>query len=102
MINLLDNALKFTEPGGAIIISAYPAGEQVIISVKDSGAGIAEQDIPNLFQKFYKGNHSMSGSGIGLSISEQIIRLHQGQMMIDSQLGKGTKVTIYLPKGEEQ
>lgn len=101
MINLLDNALKFTEPGGTIVITARLAGEQFIITVEDSGAGIAEQDVPKLFQKFYKGNHSMSGSGLGLSISEQIIKLHKGDISIDSRLGKGTKVTIFLPRSEE-
>lgn len=100
MINLLDNALKFTEPGGRIILSAYPAEEQVIITVEDSGAGIAKQDISKMLQKFYKGNHNMSGSGLGLAISEQIIQLHQGHITIHSELGKGTKVTICLPRGE--
>ncbi|WP_110933211.1 sensor histidine kinase [Paenibacillus bouchesdurhonensis] len=99
MINLLDNALKFTEPGGRIALSAYMSEEQVIITVEDSGAGIAEQDIPKMLQKFYKGNHKMSGSGLGLAISEQIIQLHQGYITIHSELGKGTKVMICLPRG---
>ncbi|GIP56648.1 sensor histidine kinase [Paenibacillus woosongensis] len=100
MINLLDNALKFTGSGGSIVISASLAEGQVIIAVEDTGSGIPEQDLRKLPQKFYKGNHKMSGSGLGLSISEQIIQLHQGQLQIDSELGKGTKVTVYLPSGD--
>lgn len=100
IINLLDNALKFTEPGGAIVLSARPAEKQIIITVEDTGAGIADQELPKLLQKFYKGNHKMSGSGLGLAISEQIIQLHQGQLTIHSELGKGTKVTIYLPRSD--
>ncbi|GAA0134046.1 ATP-binding protein [Paenibacillus sp. YSY-4.3] len=101
MINLLDNALKFTDSGGSIVISACPAEGQVMIAVEDTGAGIPEQDLRNLPQKFYKGNHKMSGSGLGLSISEQIIQLHQGQLKIDSEPGKGTKVSVYLPVGKQ-
>ncbi|MFD3258227.1 ATP-binding protein [Paenibacillus lentus] len=100
IINLLDNALKFTEPGGVIVLSARPVEKQVIITVVDTGAGIADQELPKLLQKFYKGNHKMSGSGLGLAISEQIIQLHQGQLTIHSELGKGTKVTIYLPRSD--
>jgi len=100
MINLLDNALKFTGSGGSIVISAIPGEGQVMIAVEDTGAGIPEQELRKLPQKFYKGDHKMSGSGLGLSISEQIIQLHHGQLQIDSEPGKGTKVSVYLPSGE--
>ncbi|MFD0677616.1 MULTISPECIES: sensor histidine kinase [unclassified Paenibacillus] len=96
-INLVDNSLKFTEPGGAIKIHARPTHEQIIITVEDTGSGIAEQDLEHVFQKFYKGSSHTAGSGIGLSISEQIIKLHGGQLRIDSRVGKGTTVEISLP-----
>ncbi|NOU99626.1 sensor histidine kinase [Paenibacillus planticolens] len=98
LINLIDNSLKFTGPNGSIKMYAYSNQQQIIIAVEDTGSGIAEQDLANVFQKFYKGNIHGTGSGLGLSISEQIIKLHHGQLKITSKLGKGTRVEIYLPK----
>nr|WP_208414339.1 ATP-binding protein [Paenibacillus castaneae] len=99
LINLLDNSLKFTSSGGIINVNAQvdKALRQVIISVEDTGSGIAEQELNNVFQMFYKGNNNQAGSGLGLSISRQIINLHHGEMKLYSQFGKGTKIEIYLP-----
>ncbi|NOU94571.1 HAMP domain-containing protein [Paenibacillus sp. LMG 31456] len=97
LINLIDNALKFTEPGGAIKLHACSTQEQIMITVEDTGSGIAEQDLEHVFQKFFKGSSHTPGSGIGLSISEQIIKLHGGQLKIDSRVGKGTIVEIRIP-----
>ncbi|MCM3340532.1 HAMP domain-containing histidine kinase [Paenibacillus sp. MER TA 81-3] len=98
LINLLDNALKFTGPNGIIKVYTQSSQEQVVITVEDTGAGIAEEDIEHVLQKFYKGNNSAAGSGLGLSICYEIVKLHQGQLKIDSQSGQGTKVYIYLPR----
>ncbi|TDF97170.1 sensor histidine kinase [Paenibacillus piri] len=97
LINLIDNALKFTEPGGTITMDARSTPEHVVLTVEDTGAGIAEQDLEHVFQKFYKGASHTAGSGLGLSISEQIIKLHGGQLKLISQSGKGTKVEIVIP-----
>ncbi|MFW5437973.1 ATP-binding protein [Paenibacillus apiarius] len=100
LINLLDNSLKFTGPDGIITVRAHSTQEQIIIAVEDTGAGIAEEDIEHVLQKFYKGNNSAAGSGLGLSICYEIVKLHQGQLKIDSRAGQGTKVHIYLPRAQ--
>ncbi|MBB6670721.1 sensor histidine kinase [Cohnella nanjingensis] len=97
LINLVDNSLKFTPPDGSIRIEAFPDQGEVVIAVADTGSGIAERDLASVFQKFYKGEGKTGGSGLGLAISEQMIKLHNGRMHIDSELGKGTKVWIRLP-----
>lgn len=97
MINLIDNSLKFTGSSGRIFITAHTVPGKVVISVKDTGSGIAETDLENVRQKFYKGDQQASGSGLGLSISEQIIKLHHGELRISSTLGKGTIVQFDLP-----
>ena len=97
LINLLDNSLKFTPRFGTVRLTARPGQDQVVIAVEDNGAGIAEQDLAEVFRKFYKGNPNGSGSGLGLPISEQIIKLHGGRMRIESREGEGTKVEVLLP-----
>lgn len=97
MINLIDNSLKFTSSSGRILITAHTVSGKVVITVEDTGSGIAEADLENVRQKFYKGDHQASGSGLGLSISEQIIALHHGELRISSVLGKGTIVQFDLP-----
>lgn len=97
LINILDNAFKFTEEGGKVSLSAYQDGEFVVIEIEDSGIGIPEIDLPNVKEKFYKGKNSKSHSGIGLSIADEIVKLHGGTFDIESEFGKGTKATIKLP-----
>ena len=97
MINLIDNSLKFTSSSGRILITAHTVPGKVVITVEDTGSGIAEADLENVRRKFYKGDQQASGSGLGLSISEQIITLHHGKLRISSVLGKGTIVQFDLP-----
>ncbi|NUU59820.1 sensor histidine kinase [Paenibacillus agri] len=97
MINLIDNSLKFTPPSGHILIEAHTVPGKVVITVEDTGSGIAEADLENVLHKFYKGDPHASGSGLGLSISDQIIKLHHGVLRIDSVPGEGTRVQIDLP-----
>lgn len=97
-INILDNALKYSEHGGKITVCAEiinPA--TIIISVSDKGAGIAPRDLPHVKEKFYKANATVRGSGIGLAVADEIIKLHHGELEIDSVLGEGTTVRITLP-----
>jgi signal transduction histidine kinase len=97
MINLIDNSLKFTSSSGRILITAHTVSGKVVITVEDTGSGIAEADLENVRRKFYKADQQASGSGLGLSISEQIITLHHGELRISSTLGKGTIVQFDLP-----
>ncbi len=96
-INIIDNALKYTEPGGSVEVVAEKSDSAVTISVSDTGAGIAPEDLPKVKQKFFKANKTKHGSGIGLAVADEIITLHGGTLDIQSELGKGTTVTIILP-----
>lgn len=96
-INIIDNALKYTETGGAIDILAEKNDSSVVISVADSGVGIAPEDLPKVKQKFYKANSTKHGSGIGLAVADEIITMHGGLLEVESELGYGTTVTITLP-----
>jgi len=93
-INLLDNALKFTETEGRITVSAQHEQGQFIVQVADTGVGIAADELPRIVQKFYTGSGGTGGSGLGLSICDQIVRLHGGSMAIQSELGRGTCVIL--------
>ena len=97
LINVLDNAFKFTDPEGWVKFTTRIEGDILVMIVEDNGCGISEEDLPNVKQKFFKGKNSRSSSGIGLSVSDEIVRLHNGSMQIESQKGEGTKVTIKLP-----
>lgn len=99
--NLVDNALKYTAEGSVTIaLTGDPAVAQV--QVKDTGDGIPEEDIPHLFQKFYRVDNSMTrtvgGTGLGLFISKKVIELYNGRIWVESQLGKGSTFFINLPR----
>lgn len=96
-INLIDNALKFTPNQGTVQISTNKLENNIVIKITDNGVGIAADDLPRVTEKFFKGSSKRSGSGLGLSISKEIIELHGGHMEVTSTAGKGTTVIIYLP-----
>lgn len=97
-INILDNAFKFTHENEKITIEFIYADEGIYINIIDTGCGISKEELPRVKEKFYKGKNSKSQNGIGLSICDEIIALHEGTLEIYSELDKGTKVVIYLPK----
>lgn len=101
LINLLDNAFKFTPEGGRVDLNAYKEGESIILEVRDDGIGILEEDLPRIMEKFYKGKSSKSHSGIGLSICDEIVKLHNGTMEISSIIDQGTIVRVILPYRED-
>ncbi|OLS02542.1 sensor histidine kinase [Tissierella creatinophila] len=101
LINLLDNAFKFTDEGGCVELKAYMKGDNLILEVEDTGIGISAEDLPKIKEKFYKGNTSRANSGIGLAICDEIVKLHEGELNIESQLGKGTDIKVILPYEEE-
>ena len=99
--NLLSNALKYTPSGGTVDISVQEDNDWVIITCKDSGIGIAEKDIPRLFDRFYRAdaarNTEIEGTGLGLAIVQEVVTLHGGKINVESKIGKGTMFQITLP-----
>mgnify|MGYP000937122026 CR=1 FL=1 len=97
LLILLDNALKFTPPDGLISIRTR-FEQDIVITVADTGPGIAPEDLPFIKNKFYKGNSKLPGSGLGLSIAQNIVQLHKGRLEIASPATGGTTVDICLPQ----
>jgi signal transduction histidine kinase len=97
--NLLDNAIKYTPGGGQVRVVLQAEGQKVMLTVEDTGAGIAEVDLPHVFERFYRGekSRSASGNGLGLSLAQAFVIIHGGVISISSQEGSGTKVVATLP-----
>ena len=96
-INIIDNAIKYTSSGGAINVDVKEVEGCVQISVADTGAGIPADKIDRIKEKFFKANNTVRGSGIGLAVADEIIKHHNGLLLIDSTEGVGTTVTVVLP-----
>jgi signal transduction histidine kinase len=99
--NLLDNAIKYTPPEGKIEVSIYnDEGELVSVSIKDSGIGISEKDLPHIFERFYRCDPSRAetGIGLGLSLARAIARVHSGDIDVMSDVGKGSIFIVTLPE----
>ncbi len=94
LINVIDNAMKFTPTKGKISVSTAVEDEYAIIKITDTGVGISEEDLKKVTEKFFKGSSSKSGTGIGLALCKEIIELHKGEFLIDSKLGFGTEVIL--------
>ena len=99
-INIIDNALKYTNPGGTVRVSAYEDDGFIRVIIKDSGCGIPAEHLPNIKKKFYKANQNVRGNGIGLAVCEEIVTMHGGQLSLENAEGGGTLVTISLPTEE--
>jgi len=97
--NLLDNAIKFTPPGGTIEMRGFEDGSALVIEVADTGQGIAEDELAHVGEELYRGRgaRGIPGNGLGLSLVQAIINLHGGKVSIRSREGKGTVVTLKLP-----
>jgi two-component system phosphate regulon sensor histidine kinase PhoR len=99
--NLLDNALKYTPPGAQIEVGVKLRGPEVEVAVRDNGSGIPAEDLPHLFERFYRVDKGRSrdkgGTGLGLSIVKHIVQLHGGRVWAESTLGQGTTFTFTLP-----
>lgn len=97
-VNIIDNALKYSDEGGSVTISAIRLENGFVdIVVKDTGIGIPAEQLEKVKTKFFKGNATRRGSGIGLAVADEIIRMHGGEILLDSVEGEGTTVTIRLP-----
>lgn len=99
-INVIDNAIKYSDPGGSVKIDAFQRGDSILITVADSGIGIDPEDLPKIKTKFFKANYSRRGSGIGLAVADEIISMHKGSIEIESTPGVGTTVILTIPTEE--
>ncbi len=99
--NLLDNAVKFSNEGGEIRLAATRRGDSIALSVSDEGIGVSKEDLPRIFERFYRADKARSrelgGTGLGLSIVKHIAQLHGGRVEAQSEPGKGTSIRVFLP-----
>jgi signal transduction histidine kinase len=96
--NLLSNAIRHTGRGGSVSVTAESDAEGIVVKVSDTGAGISAEELPRIFDRFYKGGAS-KGSGLGLTIARNLITAHGGDIRAESRLGEGTTITFRLPIG---
>lgn len=101
-INLLDNAIKYSDSGARVDVEISEDVSEAVVEVRDTGLGIPEEDLPHLFERFYRVDKNRSratgGSGLGLAISKQIVEMHGGTIHVESELGAGSRFTVRLPK----
>jgi two-component system cell cycle sensor histidine kinase PleC len=103
LVNVAGNAVKFTPRGGRVTVTMRPDMRGgAVISVSDSGVGIAEADLAHVFEPFWQADSGLDrlkeGAGIGLPLARQLVALHGGRLELESRLGEGTKVTLLLPE----
>ncbi len=100
LVNLLGNAIKYSRVGGRVAVKAETAGDDLLLSVTDTGVGIAKEDLPHVFDDFYRGQAGQASdqsSGLGLGIARRIVEAHDGSITVESELGAGTIFVIRLP-----
>ena len=100
LINLGNNAIKYSYAGSQVLINANEADDHVLISISDTGVGISKEDLPFIFDDFYRGRTSQTGErgyGLGLALSQRIVEIHNGSISVESELGKGSTFVIRLP-----
>jgi signal transduction histidine kinase len=99
--NLVDNAIRYTAPGGRVEVALVDEGPEVVLSVEDSGIGIPTRDLPRIFERFYRVDRARSretgGTGLGLAIVKHVVENHGGRISVDSELGRGTRFEVRLP-----
>ncbi len=100
--NLLTNALKFTPASGRVTVETHAEGATAVLAVTDTGIGIASDELPRVFERFWRGNgvRTVAGSGIGLTVVDQLVRAHGGVVAIESELARGTRMEVRLPVAE--
>ncbi|MCJ7432944.1 MAG: hybrid sensor histidine kinase/response regulator [Anaerolineales bacterium] len=98
-VNIIGNSIKYSPDGTRVTLEAEVQGDQLVVSIKDGGIGIAQEDLPHIFDGFYRGKsgQAMTGHGIGLAVAHQIVGAHDGLISVKSELGKGTTFIVSLP-----
>jgi two-component system sensor histidine kinase SenX3 len=101
VVNLLDNAIKYSSPGAPVEVGAHVAGDRVAITVRDHGIGIPTRDLERIFERFYRVDRARSretgGTGLGLAIVRHVVQAHGGEITVESREGEGSTFTVYLP-----
>ena len=100
--NLFSNAVKFTEPGGSIVLTESSDENSVYVSVRDTGCGMSEETKKHIFEKFYQGDtsHAMAGNGLGLALALRVLQLNSFQIKVESVSGQGSTFTVIMPKAK--
>jgi len=98
-VNIIGNSIKYSPDGTRVTLKADLQGNYLVVSIKDDGIGISQEDLPHIFDGFYRGKsgQAMTGHGIGLAVARQIVDAHDGSISVESELGKGTTFLISLP-----
>jgi two-component system sensor histidine kinase BaeS len=98
--NLLGNAAKFTPAGGRVTLRTATVGDRVLLTVADTGVGITPDQLPHIFERFWRGTNPMqaAGSGIGLAVVAELVRAHDGEIEVSSTPGEGTEFVVSLPR----
>jgi signal transduction histidine kinase len=101
IVNLLGNAAKYTPHGGKVLLHVEPGRNEIRIHVEDTGYGIAPEEVGKVFNKFFRSDdqrvRDITGTGLGLSFAQEVLRLHGGRIALQSELNKGSRFTITLP-----
>jgi signal transduction histidine kinase len=101
LVNLLGNAVKYTPEEGAVIFRVNATDKQIELSIKDTGVGISPEELPKVFEKFFRSQdprvQEQTGTGLGLALAHEVVRLHGGRIEIESEINKGSTFTVLLP-----
>jgi PAS domain S-box-containing protein len=101
LVNLLGNAVKYTPPGGRVVFRVHVTDQQIEASVEDTGVGIAPDELPKVFEKFFRSPdprvQEQTGTGLGLALAQEVVRLHGGRITVESEINKGSTFTMLLP-----
>jgi two-component system phosphate regulon sensor histidine kinase PhoR len=99
LVNLIHNAIKFTPSSGRITVSAKADGGNLVVAVSDTGVGISEDDLPRVFERFYKADRARAGggTGLGLAIARHVVEAHGGRIRVESVEGRGATFSLTLP-----
>jgi signal transduction histidine kinase len=103
LVNLLGNAVKYTPSGGRVVFRVHFTDQEIELSVVDTGVGIAAEEVPKVFDKFFRSDdprvQEQTGTGLGLALAQEVVRLHGGRIVVESELNKGSTFTVFLPRG---